>query len=72
MNILEELGMSSREEVIVFLKRLWTEVPTNCPKCGETLEFLHKKAKKNNCDWICPSCKTIYKTLNILDELNKW
>ena len=48
---------NSREEEVAFLKRLWAQVPTPCPKCGfENLEHLHKKAKKSNNEWKCPHC----------------
>ena len=60
----------SREEGIRFLKRLWTEQPTLCPKCSAAeLVFLHKKAKKSNCDWKCPACGEIYRTFNIFQDL---
>lgn len=62
--------MKTREEEVAFLKRLWQEIPTLCPKCGkETLVFLHKKAKKSNCDWKCPACGEIYRTINLLMDL---
>lgn len=70
-DVLNELGMAERTEALAFLKRLWREQPAACPKCGETLEFMHKKAKKSNCEWKCPKCDTIYKTLRILDRLNE-
>ena len=66
-DILEELGMPDRNEALKFLKKLWNEQPVPCPQCGETLEFMHKKAKKSNCDWKCPGCGAIYKTIRILD-----
>lgn len=62
--------MKTREEEVAFLKRLWQEEPTLCPKCGEnTLVHLHKKAKKSNCDWKCPGCGEIYRTIGMLMEL---
>ena len=62
--------MNTREEEVIFLKRLWSEQPTMCPKCNQaTLVFLHKKAKKSNCDWKCPSCGEIYRTIDILKKL---
>ncbi len=70
-DVLKKLNMNSREEAVVFLKRLWSEQQTPCPKCGATLDFLHKKAKKSNCDWKCFSCDTIYRTIDILRELNE-
>ena len=62
----------TREEEVVFLKRLWTAQPTTCPKCDQaTLEYLHKKAKKSNCDWKCPKCGEIYRTIGMLKDLPK-
>ena len=62
--------MNSRDEEVKFLKRLWTSQATICPKCeGAGLEHLHKKAKKSDCDWKCPVCGEIYRTINILKEL---
>ena len=61
---------NTRDEEVSLLKRLWTEQPTLCPKCGKaTLEYLHKKAKKSNCDWKCPECGEIYRTINMLKGL---
>lgn len=60
----------TREEELIFLKRLWREMPTLCPKCGGAeLVLLHKKAKKSNCDWKCPSCGEIYRTINLFMDL---
>lgn len=60
----------TREEELAFLKRLWKETPTVCPKCGQAeLELLHKKAKKSNCDWKCPACGEIYRTISIMMDL---
>jgi len=70
-DILSELNMSDRAEAVAFLKRLWNEQPTPCPKCGETLGYMHKKAKKSPCDWKCPRCGAVYKTIDILDRLNE-
>ena len=37
----------TREEELAFLKRLWRELPTVCPKCGGAeLTYLHKKPRK--------------------------
>ena len=69
-DILKELKMSSRDEAIRFLKSLWNEKPQPCPLCGEKLDFLHKKAKKSNCDWICTVCGKRYDTIKILNQLN--
>lgn len=62
--------MSTREEEVRLLKRLWTSQPTICPKCGSgQLELLHKKAKKSDCDWKCPACGEIYRTIRMLKGL---
>ena len=61
---------NSREEEVALLKRLWTEQPTLCPKCGSAeLTMLHRKAKKSNCDWKCPACGEIYRTIRMLQDL---
>lgn len=70
-DVLAELGMADRQEALTFLKRLWHEQPTPCPRCGATLTFMHQKAKKSNCDWKCPDCGAVYKTIRILDGLNE-
>ncbi len=62
--------MKNRNEVVSFLKSLWNEKPMPCPICGGKLDFLHKKAKKNNCDWICTDCGKRYNTIKILDRIN--
>lgn len=60
----------SREEEVLFLKRLWAGVPTPCPKCGHKhLEHLHKKAKKSDTEWKCSHCGEIFRTINMLQEL---
>ena len=60
----------TRAEEVAFLKRLWREEPTLCPKCGDAaLTFLHKKAKKSNTDWKCPVCGEIYRTINMMMDL---
>ena len=69
--ILEKLKMKSREEALKFLKSLWSEEPQDCPICGGKLDFLHKKAKKSNCDWICTICGERYDTIKILNQLNE-
>lgn len=68
--VLQKLKMSDRSEAVAFLKRLWSEQPTPCPQCGAILTFLHRKAKKSSCDWKCPACGAVYKTIAILNELN--
>ena len=70
-DVLRKLGMADRDEVLRFLKKLWDAQPTACPKCGGTLVYMHKKAKKSVCDWKCPDCNAVYKTIHILDELNE-
>jgi len=61
---------ATREEEVRLLKCLWTGAPTRCPKCGGAqLEHLHKKAKKSDCDWKCPACGEIYRTIRMLKEL---
>lgn len=51
-------------------KRLWNKEKTVCPKCRKAeLEYLHKKAKKSDCDWKCPVCGEIYRTIRVLKEL---
>ena len=69
--ILKELGFNSRNEAMVFLKRLWNQEKTECPICGTELELLHKKAKKNECDWQCKNCNKTYKTIHLLNEINE-
>ncbi|MBQ3513311.1 MAG: hypothetical protein IJA32_05860 [Lachnospiraceae bacterium] len=60
----------NREEEVELLKRLWACMPTVCPKCKVAeLEHLHKKAKKNDCDWKCPACGEIYRTIHMFKEL---
>ena len=68
-DILNKLKMDSREEAVSFLKSLWSEKPQPCPLCGGKLDFLHKKAKKSNCDWKCPACGEIYRTIHMLKQL---
>ena len=69
-DILNILKMDSRDEAVSFLKSLWTEMSQPCPLCGGELDFLHKKAKKSNCDWICTVCGERYDTIKILKQLN--
>ena len=68
---LSELGMNTRNEVIVFLKKLWNGEKTLCPLCGSELEPLHKKAKKSDCDFQCRHCEKTVKTIHLLCELNE-
>ena len=62
--------MNNREEEVQLLKDLWCIRPVTCPKCGEAiLEHLHKKAKKSDCEWKCPACGEIFRTIRMLKEL---
>ena len=67
--MLKELNFASRNEGIRFLKKLWNQEKTSCPICGNELELLHKKAKKSDCDWKCPACGEIYRTIGMLKDL---
>jgi len=69
-DILKKLNVNSRDEAVRFLKSLWCEAPQPCPICNGKLDFLHKKAKKSNCDWICTACGERFDTIKILKELN--
>lgn len=61
---------NSRDEEVRLLKKLWTSQSVTCLKCGKAqLELLHKKAKKSDCDWKCPVCGEIYRTIRMLKEL---
>ena len=52
-----------------FLKDLWDLKKVLCPKCGKDyLVPLHKNSKD---DFKCPSCKEVYRTINILNKLLK-
>lgn len=68
-NILDELHMSTRDEVVSFLKSLWSDNPMPCPVCGGKLDYMHKKAKKSSNDWKCTVCGKVYKAVNIFKEL---
>ena len=68
---LNELGFSSRNEAVSFLKKLWRQEETECPVCGSMLEMLHAKAKKDDCDWQCRRCSKVYRTIHLLDEINE-
>lgn len=70
-DILDKFKMNSRDEAVRFLKSLWREEPAPCPLCGGKLDFLHKKAKKSNCDWICTACGERYDTIKLLNQLNE-
>ncbi len=61
---------NSRDTEVAMLKSLWRGEPVICPKCEkDTLTHLHKKAKKSDCDWKCPACGEIYRTINMLKVL---
>ncbi len=68
-NILDELHMSTRDEVVSFLKSLWSDNPKPCPLCSGKLDYMHKKAKKSVNDWKCTVCGKVYKAVNIFKEL---
>ena len=68
-NILDELHMSTRDEVVSFLKSLWSDNPNPCPLCSGKLDYMHKKAKKSVNDWKCTVCGRVYKAVNIFKEL---
>lgn len=70
-DVLRKLNMNNRDEAVCFLKSLWCETPQPCPICNGKLDFLHKKAKKSNCDWICTVCGERFDTIKILKELNE-
>ena len=62
--------MNNREKEVQLLKDLWCKRPVTCPKCGEAiLEHLHKKAKKSDCEWKCPACGEIFRTVRMMKEL---
>ena len=61
---------NNRDTEVAMLKKLWRGEAVICPKCGNgTLVHLHKKAKKSDCDWKCPECKEIYRTISMLKQL---
>ena len=68
---LNELKFKSRNEALSFLKKLWRGEKTLCPVCGCELELLHKKAKKNDCDWQCKNCDKTIRTIHLLNEINE-
>jgi len=70
-DVLNKFKMKNRDEAVGFLKSLWREEPAPCPLCGGKLDFLHKKAKKSNCDWICTACGERYDTIKLLNQLNE-
>lgn len=70
-DVLSRFKMNNRDEAVSFLKSLWTEKPQKCPFCGGRLDFLHKKAKKSNNDWVCTDCGARFDAIKILNELNE-
>ena len=70
-DVLKKYQIDSRDDAVRFLKSLWNETPQPCPLCEGKLDFLHKKAKKSNCDWICTACHERYDTIKILNQLNE-
>ena len=70
-DVLIKFKMESRDEAVRFLKNLWCETPQPCPLCDGKLDFLHKKAKKSNSDWICTECGERYDAIKILKQLNE-
>ena len=70
-DVLIRLKMDNRDEVVRFLKSLWCEAPQPCPLCSGKLDFLHKKAKKSNSDWICTVCGERFDAIKILKQLNE-
>lgn len=68
--ILSKYHFSSRDDALKFLKSLWNEKPQLCPLCKGQLGYLHKKAKKSNCDWVCTACGERYDTMDMLNQLN--
>ena len=68
---LKDLEFSTRGEAVSFLKKLWNQERVTCPICGCELELLHKKAKKDDCDWQCRNCNKTFKTLHLHNEINE-
>ncbi len=69
--VFNKLKLNDRDTVMSFLKSLWSETPKPCPLCGGKLDFLHKKAKKSNCDWVCTGCGERFDTIKLLNQLNE-
>ncbi|WP_024469892.1 hypothetical protein [Treponema pedis] len=69
-DITKKLNMGNREELVAFLKSMWSETPKPCTLCGGKLDYFHKKAKKSNSDWVCIDCKTRFDAIKILKELD--
>ena len=61
----------TREQEVALIKCLIKGIAVICPKCGMSqLEHFHKKAKKSNTNYYCPSCKERYQVIKMLDEIN--
>ena len=59
-----------RNTEVQLLKALWAGQPVTCPRCGGAqLTLLHKTAKKSSCEWKCPACGEIYRTIRMLKQL---
>lgn len=64
--------MDDRSEKVALIKRLIAGEQTLCPNCHEdVLEHFHKKAKKSNTDYRCPSCGKRFQVICMLKELDK-
>ena len=64
--------MYSRDAEVILIKKLISGEKTSCPKCGKGfLEHFHRKAKKSNTDYICPTCNERYQVIKMIDEINK-
>ena len=62
----------SREEEVILIKKLLVGDKALCPKCKEApLEHFHKKAKKSNTNYSCPSCGERYQVIKMIDVINK-
>lgn len=70
-NVLVKFNMDHRDDMVKFLKSLWKEVPQPCPLCGGKIDYLHKKAKKSNCDWVCTACGERFDTIKIVEQVNE-
>lgn len=63
--------MNNRNDEVTFIKNLIAGEKVLCPKCSKVyLEHYHKKAKKSNLDYICPSCNERYKVIKMMKEID--
>ena len=68
----DSIYTNSRAEEVILIKKLLAGDRAICPKCKETpLEHFHKKAKKSNTDYYCPSCCERYQVIKMIDAINK-